>query len=85
MFVVAFPKLNEGKTGAVICFIGSLTLGIYLLDPCLKYVLYRRYEGLAEPLFPTLIVSIGWVILSMILGGVITCILKRIPIIKRII
>lgn len=85
MFVVAFPKLNEGKAGSIICFVGSLTLGIYLLDPCLKYVLYRRYEGFAEPLFPTLIVSVGWVMVSMILGGIITCILKRTPIIKRII
>lgn len=85
MFVVAFPKLNEGKISKVICFVGSLTLGIYVLDPCLKSILYGRYEVWTEPLFPTLIVSLGWVIFSMVLGGFITYALKKLPIIKRII
>lgn len=85
IFVGAFPKLNEGTISKVICFIGSLTLGIYVFDPCLRYILYRRFESLAEPQFSTLMVSLEWIIISMVLGGFITYIVKQIPIIKRII
>lgn len=85
MFVVAFPKLNEGSISKIICFCGSLTLGIYMLDPCLKNILYARYEAWAEPFLPTLIVSIGWIMISMILGGFVTYLLKKIPIMKQII
>ena len=85
LFVVAFPKLNEGKFSKIICFCGSLTLGIYVLDPCLKSIFYARYEAFAEPLLPTLIVSLGWIIISMTLGGFITYLLKKVPIMNRII
>lgn len=84
MFVVAFPKLNEGKACKMICFGGSLTLGIYLLEPCLKAAFYDNYVTWAEPHFPTLAVSLEWLLSSMILGGLITYLLKKVPLIKRI-
>ena len=64
---------------------GSMTLGIYLLDPFFKLFLYAKYQDIAEPVFPTLIVSMGWVLISMVLGGILTCILKKLPSIKELI
>ena len=85
VFVVRKPSLNEGIVSKVICFIGSLTLGIYMIDPCLKILLYAKYESYAEPKLPTLIVSVGWIIISMTFGSLITFVLKKIPGIKCII
>lgn len=62
-----------------ITFVGSLTFGIYLFDPILKKVLYDSYEAIVDPIFPTIIVSFGWIMLSMLLGGSLTYILKKIP------
>ncbi len=84
LFVVGFPRLNEGKFYKIVCFCGSLTLGIYVLDPCLKKMWYVKYETWAEPHFPTLIVALGWIVFSTVLGGGITCFLKKVPIISRI-
>ena len=85
VFVVRKPSLNEGIVSKVICFIGSLTLGIYMIDPCLKILLYAKYESYGEPKLPTLIVSVGWIIISMTFGSLITFVLKKIPGIKCII
>lgn len=84
LFVKAIPKLNEGIISKVICLIGSLTLGIYMLDPCFKIIFYGRYENWAEPYLPTIIVSFVWIIISMTLGGLITYVLKKIPGVKHI-
>ena len=59
--------------------IGTLTLGIYLFDPFLKEVLYNPYARIVEKHLPLLICSFGWVLISMILGGIITYILKKLP------
>ena len=85
--VIGMPKVNDGKSkiGGGICFISSLTFGIYLLDPLLKMLLYSKYNQAAELIFPTLIVSIGWVLISMVLGGTLTFVLKQIPGIKALI
>ncbi len=85
LFVIGKPKLNEGIIARIICLIGSLTLGIYMLEPCVRLLFYIKYENFAEPKLPTLIVSIGWIIISMTCGGLTTYILKKIPGIKRIV
>lgn len=69
----------------VICLGGSLTFGIYLLDPILRAVFYEKYNTWAEPMLPTLIVSFGWVMISMVCGGGITYIMKRIPGVRKVI
>lgn len=80
--------LNESftkKISTAICSIGSLTFGMYLLDPFWKLLFYKTYEGNAEVLLPTLLVSFGWCIISMTLSGILTYILKKIPLIKKIV
>lgn len=64
--------------------VGGLTFGIYLFDPILKKVLYNRYQAIVDPMFPTIIVSFGWIILSMLLGGSLTYILKKIPGVRKL-
>ena len=78
-------KAVPERTAFLICYIGSLTFGIYLLDPFLQRLFYPLYSGLMTNYVPTFIVSIGWVVLSMFLGGIITMILKKIPFLGKLI
>lgn len=84
LFVAKRPSLSSGKIGKVICFCGSLTLGIYLLEPFFKKLWFDKYNAWAEPLLPTLLVSIGWVVISMILGSLVTFVMKKIPGVKKL-
>ena len=68
----------------LILLIGNLSFGIYLLDPYLKLILLGKANRLLEPLFPTLIVSGIWVIITIFVGGGITFILKKIPWIRKL-
>lgn len=72
MFVVSFPRFERWKLSKAICIIESLTLGIYVLDPCVKLILYDRYQELAMAVLPSFLVHIGWVLCSMVIGGGIT-------------
>ena len=84
LFTVKMPNVNQHNLKKMICFMGSMTLGIYMFDPCFKLLFYEKYNLWAEHMFPTLIVSVGWVLISMTLGTMCTCIIKKIPIIKSI-
>ncbi|MCR5420876.1 MAG: acyltransferase [Lachnospiraceae bacterium] len=84
-FVVSFPKLNSGKSGRIICFMGSMTLGIYLWDPCLKISIYEKYEAYAESVLSTILVSLGWIVISMVFGTLLTLMLRKIPFIRKLV
>ena len=75
----------KNDIGKLIGFLGSLTFGIYLMDPILKIVWYEEFNIWAESKFPTLIVSIGWIIISMLGGGCVTYVMKKIPGVKSLI
>lgn len=81
---VRLPALSAGKTAEAVCFMGSLTFGIYLLDHYFKLVLYRGYEAAAERFMPSLFASFGWCLISMILGGTVTWILKKLPLCRKL-
>ena len=57
---------------------GSLTFGIYLLDPWLKLTLYGAYDRLTAGL-PVFLSSLFWIPVSLLVGGTITFLLKKIP------
>lgn len=82
---VRFPMLSNGKTGRIVCFMGSLTFGIYLLDHYFKLILYNRYEAFAESFLPSILASFGWCAVSMLLGGITTWILKKLPVFRNMI
>ncbi len=75
---VSLPKLSQGRIASAVCLIGSLTFGIYLLDPFLRFFLMDYWSGLANQFMPTILVSIGWVIISIIIGGGITWLFKAV-------
>lgn len=81
---VRFPKLSAGKAAEIACFLGSLTFGIYLLDHYFKLIFYNSYEKLAEHFMPSLLISLGWCVISMFLGGSVTLLLKKIPLFQKI-
>ena len=81
---IEIPKLSAGKAAEAVCFMGSLTFGIYLLDHYFKLILYSGYEAFAESFLPSLFASFGWCLISMFLGGVVTWILKRLPLFRKI-
>lgn len=81
---VRFPALSSERMAESVCFMGSLTFGIYLLDHYFKLVLYSGYETFAENFMPSLFVSFGWCAVSMFLGGSITWMLKKLPLFRKI-
>lgn len=96
IFEVLIPKINEKKISKIICLLGSTTIGVYLLEPCFKLLLFEFYNNWIEslltniyynwqnvffiPLIPTLV----WMLLSFSLGVIITIILRLIPKINKI-
>lgn len=82
--VNAYPQLFTKKITAILSTAGSLTFGIYLLDPILVFVIGSRIMAFMNPYLPTLAISIGWCFISMILGGFITFILKKMPIFREL-
>lgn len=85
LFVNVLYKKDRKLFNKIICYIGSLTLGIYLIDPILRRTYYSDFKVIMEPIAPTIIVSLGWILFSMIVGGLITAILKKVPGIKKLI
>lgn len=79
---VGCPKIQEDKNGRIITFLGSLTFGMYLIDPFLKVLIEGKYNSFVDSF--VLIRSFGWCIISMILGGTITYMLKKIPVFKQL-
>ena len=84
LMVCQCPSLSQGKSGKILCGIGSLTFGMYLIDPFFKITIYDSYEALLKPVLPTLMISILWIAISMVMGGIITALLKKIPGIKTL-
>lgn len=65
-------------------FAAPLTLGIYLLDPCWKYLIEAPIKLFLDSYLPTLLNSVVYCFISMLLGGCVTYILKKLPFFKTI-
>lgn len=83
-YIFSQKKNLKEKLKICISKTASLVFGIYLLDPLIKKLLYNQFENLLKPLFPVIIVSFLWCITSMLIGGTIIYIFKKIPCVKRI-
>ena len=68
---------------SIIAVVAPLTLGIYILDPALKVYL-PKVESFLPTGTPILLTAIAWCLLSMIVGGVITFVLKLVPGVKKV-
>ena len=84
LFTERFPKLSEGKIASAVCFVGSLTFGVYLLDPFLKMAIYPAYIRFFGDYAYGLLFCLCWVILSSVVCGAVTFVLKKIPFIKEL-
>lgn len=86
-YFFAHCKKAPGATsplGKLLALISSVTFGIYLFDPVLKKYLYSPINNALEPYFPTLLVSLCWCLVSMLICGAATWLLKKIPGIKKL-
>ena len=66
----------------IVSLLGSLTLGIYLMDPALK--IFGKYFDAVIRTQDPILYSIIWCLFSMTVGGVITFGLKKIPLINKL-
>ena len=78
------PALSEGRFASVMRFFGPLCLGIYLLDPVWKLVIYPAYSRVCAGEVPGLWFSLLWVVFSFLAGALVTRILKCIPAVRKL-
>ena len=81
---VLSKRSNYDRLSKTICFIGSLTFGIYMLHVPINYILAGKYYQLVEQLLGTFITSLTWVFINMTIGGFITYLLKKLPFFKSL-
>ncbi|MCR4585970.1 MAG: acyltransferase [Lachnospiraceae bacterium] len=88
IFLLVRKLFSAGKPDAggrdIIPALGSLSFGIYLLDPFLKAALYSKYTGMCADRLNFAVFSLGWLMISLILGGVLTSVLKKLPLMNKL-
>lgn len=80
----AHPQFFTKNVANFLTKAGALTFGVYLLDPILVFILSKKYAAFLEPYMPTLVISIVWCLISMVLGSMITFVLKKIPVFRKL-
>jgi len=80
--LTACKRLTK-KGISIINFISKTTFGIYLTENVLESITQPIFNILNE-ILPTLIACLLWLIATMIVGSIIIGILKKIPIIKKL-
>ena len=74
---------NNLRLKNALAFVGRLSFGIYLFDPILKGFLY--YDCYNQLNFNNVFTqSLGWVFITIIVGGFITYLFKKIPFLKSL-
>ncbi len=77
-------KSVPAKVKKMICFVGGTTFGIYLLEGMLREETKTVCSVLA-PIITPMPACLIWIVVIILIGMIITLILKRIPIIKKLI
>lgn len=79
------------KNSRIINFVscaGSLTFGIYILDPFMRLLFMDKYIDIARSVYANIsyhqIASVIWTIGSMIVSGIIIYVIKKLPLFKTI-
>ena len=81
---VLINRKSYKRLSDIVCFVGPLTFGIYLLDPYMGLVVTGRYFYFVESLLGTLWTSVTMMFVSMTICGTITYILKKMPVFDRL-
>lgn len=80
-----FPNLKGwNRVSKFICFVGPLTFGIYLMDPCISFILAGKYHTVMGQFLPPFLVGATWTFISMFIGGTLTYFLKKLPVVGKI-
>lgn len=77
---------NEGKAssrGRIIRLLGTLCFGIYLLDNNLKEGLWTPFAKALQPTCSKYVISLLWIAMSIVVCGIATWLLKRLPWFKK--
>ncbi len=83
---VKFNGVVNVKLSKFIAFMGSMTLGIYMMDFGFKRLLYDHLASLWRQETPSQLftLSLAWVMISFTLGTICTSVFKRIPGVRKI-
>ncbi|MBR4455317.1 MAG: acyltransferase [Solobacterium sp.] len=84
MFTSGFMQNKYPVIEKAICFMGSVTLGIYMFDPVFKQLFIFRFNDWLSPRLSIFAVTMVWVVISMCAGTVCTCILKKLPVTRKL-
>lgn len=79
-FTARRPWLSER-----LCLVGQLVFGVYLLDQSLKLLVYERMSDTLRPALGTLGFSLLWCVVSLIICGAVTWILRQLPLFRKLI
>lgn len=85
MLFVARPINRNSKGACFLEFAGGLTLGMYLFDPIVSKLCRDSFTYfLAGHRVPMIFAAVAYCLLSMILCGTFTWLLKKIPLMKKL-
>lgn len=78
-----FTKFQVSDKYNVLSLIASLTFGIYLMEPVLKCLCKEEYFNVLIPVSYPVIHSFLWTVFAMTVGGFVTHLLKKVPVVKN--
>lgn len=78
-YALRHPRLNS-----VLCLVGSLVFGVYLLDQYLKLVLYEPLSHALRPALGAVGYSLVWCGVSLVVCGAATWALKHLPVFRKL-
>ena len=84
LVLVTFPALGQGKIARRVCLLGSLTFGVYLLEPYFKVVAWAPYLRALSPVLHAYPLSLLWLLAVLPLSAGIVWLLKKLPVLRRL-
>lgn len=84
LVLVTFPALGQGKVARRVCFLGSLSFGVYLLEPYFKVLFISPYLRLMSPLLHAYPLTLLWLAVVLPISACITWLLKKLPLLRRL-
>ncbi len=86
IFKYLFSAVKTGEnTSKVLCYLGSLTFGIYLLSDLVMFITKTNYLKYAQTSDNIILITILWEIVIFAICGIVTALLKLIPGFKKLI
>lgn len=85
-FEAAGDRIRGKRTEKVLATLSSLTLGVYLIDPFFierVYLYWKMYDWVAGRVHQVPL-SLIYCVVSMVLGGGITYVLKKLPVMRKL-